>query len=120
MSGTLATQLFLMRLRPLLAAGKVAWKPRNRRKTWEFMQDEELRVEDALEIISNLKAEERAKGPEPDDDGSPGDVMVFFHSYTRKAARGGEILLYIKLKIWTDTNGDAGIVMSFHDEGNYE
>jgi len=30
------------------------------------------------------------------------------------------ILLYIKLKIWTDTNGDAGIVMSFHDEGNYE
>jgi hypothetical protein len=46
--------------------------------------------------------------------------MVFHQPYTRQAPAGDMILLYIKLKIWTDTNGDAGIVMSFHDEGNYE
>lgn len=120
MGGSLATQLFLLRLKPLLAARKLAWKPRNKRKTKEFMLDEGLSEDDACEIISKLKPEHQAKGPEPDDDGSPGDVMVFYHPYTRQAPPGDEILLYIKLKIWTDTNGDAGIVMSFHDEGNYE
>ena len=46
--------------------------------------------------------------------------MVFHHPYTRRAAPGGAILQYIKLKIWTDADEDAGIVMSFNDEGNYE
>lgn len=120
MNGSLATQLFLLRLEPLLAARKLAWKPRNRRKTMEFMLDEGLNEEDAYEIIADLKPEHYAKGPEPDNDGSSGDVMVFYQPYTRQSPPGGKILLYIKLKIWTDTNGDAGIVMSFHDEGNYE
>lgn len=120
MGGTLATQLFLMRLKPLLAARKLAWMPRNWRKTREFMLDEELSEEDAYEIIADIRPEHYAKGPEPDDDGSPGDVMVFYLPYARQAPPGDKILLYIKLKIWTDTNGDAGIVMSFHDEGNYE
>lgn len=120
MDATLAAQLFLMRVRRLLAAGKLVWNPRNKRKTMEFMEREDLKVEDALGIIADLKPGEHAQGPEHDDDGSPGDVMVFFHPYTLQATPGGEILLYIKLKIWTDTNGDAGIVMSFHDEGNYE
>jgi hypothetical protein len=120
MSGTLAAQLFLMRLKPLLAARKLAWKPRNRRKTREFMLAEGLSEEDAYEIIANLKPEYYAKGPEPDDDESPGAVMVFYQPYTRQAPPGDEILLYIKLKIWADpdTGEDAGIVMSFHDEGN--
>lgn len=90
------------------------------RKTKEFMLGEGLIEEDAYVIIANLKPEHYTKGPEPDDDGSPGDVMVFHHPYTRQASPGDMILLYIKLKIWTDTDGDAGIVMSFHDEGNYE
>jgi hypothetical protein len=120
MGGTLATQLFLLRLKPLLAARKLAWKPRNRRKTREFMLDEGLSEEDAYEIIADLRPEHYAKGPERDDDGSDGDVMVFYHPYTRQAPPRDEILLYIKLKIWTDTDGDAGIVMSFHNEGNYE
>ena len=120
MGGSLAPQLFLLRLKPLLAARKLAWKPRNRRKTLEFMLDEGLSEDDACEIISKLKPEYQAKEPEPDDDGSPGDVMVFYHPYTRQAPPGDKILLYIKLKIWTDTNGDAGIVMSFHEEGDYE
>jgi len=120
MGGTLATQLFLIRLKPLLAARRLAWRPRNRRKTRDFMLDEGLCEEDAYGIIAGLKPEHVAKGPEPDDDGSPGDVMVFHHPYTRRAPPGNEILLYIKLKIWTDAGEDAGIVMSFHDEGNYE
>ena len=120
MGGSLAAQLFLMRLKPLLAARKLAWKPRNRRKTMEFMLNEGLGEEDAYKIIAELRFEHYAKGPESDDDGSPGDVMVFYHPYARQAPPGDKILLYIKLKIWTDTNGDAGIVMSFHDEGNYE
>lgn len=120
MGGSFAAQLFLIRLKPLLAARKLAWKPRNRRKTMEFMLDEGLSEEDAYEIIEDLRPEHYAKGPEPDNDGSPGDVMVFHQPYTRQAPAGDMILLYIKLKIWTDTNGDAGIVMSFHDEGNYE
>ena len=120
MGGSIATQLFLLRLKPLLAARKLAWKPRNRRETMEFMLNEGLSEEDAYAIIAELKPEHLAKGPESDEDGSPGDVMVFYHPYTRQAPSGDKILLYIKLKIWTDTNGDAGIVMSFHDEGNYE
>jgi len=118
MSGSLATQLFLMRLKPLLAAQKLSFKFRNPRKSREFMLEEGLHEEDAREIISNIRADHYYKGPEPDDDGSPGDVMVFFYPYQRQAPPGRRILLYIKLKIWTDTDGDAGIVMSFHDEGN--
>jgi len=118
MSGSLAAQLFLRRLKPLLEARKLEWKPRNWRKTREFIQEEGLRTEDALAIICDLRADHFWRGPEPDDDGSPGDVMVFIYPYERQARN--KISLYIKLKIWTDTQGDAGIVMSFHDEGNYE
>ena len=28
--------------------------------------------------------------------------------------------IYIKLKIWTNANGDSGVVMSFHEEGEYD
>ena len=120
MSGSLATQLFLRRLKPLLEAQKIEWKPRNRRKTWEFMLEEGLSEDDAYGIIAGLQPAHYAKGPEPDDDGSSGDVMVFHYPYVRLAPPGHTILLYIKLKIWTDAQGDVGIVMSFHDEGNYD
>lgn len=120
MRGPPAAQIFLGRLSPLIAAGKIAWQPRNRRKTYEFMLEEALRTEDALAIISDLRDEHFFQGPEPDIDGSPGVVMVFLYPYKRQASPRNEILLYIKVKIWTDTHGDAGIVMSFHDEGNYE
>lgn len=84
------------------------------------MLEEGLSEDDAYEIISKLQPEHYAKGLDPDDDGTPGDVMVFFLPYKRQTPPENEILLYIKLKIWTDISGDAGIVMSFHDEGNYE
>lgn len=119
MSSALKAQLFLIRLKPLLDAQKLLWRPRNQRKTMEFMLDEGLVVDDALEIIASLKPEHYVSGPEPDDDGSPGNVMVFHCPYIREAPPGDKILLYIKLKIWADINGDAGIIMSFHEEGNY-
>ncbi len=37
MDATLAAQLFLMRVRRLLAAGKLVWNPRNKRKTGDVM-----------------------------------------------------------------------------------
>jgi len=84
------------------------------------MQTEGLRTEDAFQIIGDLRADHVWRGPESDKDGTPGDVMVFLYPYKRLAPQKDELLLYIKLKIWTDPQGDAGIVMSFHDEGNYE
>lgn len=109
---------FLSRLRPLLKVGALDFKPRNPRKTWEFMLAEGLAEEDAYDIIAKLGPEHYQRGPEPDDDGSDGDVMLFYYPYARLFPPCDRIHLYIKLKIWTDTNGDAGIVMSFHDEGN--
>jgi len=60
-----------------------------------------------------LAPEHYYRGPDADDDGSPGNVMVFLYPYKGMA-------LYIKLKIWTYSQGDAGIVMSFHQEGAHE
>lgn len=120
MGTPLAPYLFLSRLKPIIAERKLSWDPRNRRKTKEFMLEEGLTEDDAYEIIEGLGPEHYTWGPRPDDNGSPGEVWLFFHPYTRQTPPGDEILLYIKLKIWTDANGDAGIVMSFHDEGNYE
>lgn len=39
--------------------------------------------------------------------------MVFFYPYK-------DMTLYIKLKIWSDSHGDAGVVLSFHKEGEYD
>lgn len=120
MGGSLAPHVFLYRLKPLVTERKLTWDPRNQRKTKEFMIEEGLNEEDAYEIIERLGPEHYEWGPRPDDNGSQGEVWLFFYPYTRQRPCADKILLYIKLKIWTDTNGDAGIVMSFHDEGNYE
>ncbi len=77
------------------------------------MLKEGLAEEDVNDMIARLEAKHYHEGPSPDDDGSAGDVMVFLYPY--KTA-----MLYIKLKIWTDAGGDAGVVMSFHEEGMYE
>jgi hypothetical protein len=64
-----------MRLKPLLKAQKLSFKPRNLRKTRDFMLAESLREEDAYAIIEQLGPEHYQWGPDRDDDGSPGDVM---------------------------------------------
>jgi len=111
---------FLTRLKPLLRARALAFDPRNPKKTWAFMLEEGLGEEDAYDIIAKLGQEHYRRGPEPDDNGSPGEVMIFHYPYARLFYPFDRILLYIKLKIWVakDTGEDAGIVMSFHDEGN--
>jgi len=86
----------------------------------EFLLKERLKEEDIYKIVADLKPEHYYQEPEPDDDGSPGEVMVFFYPYKRQAPPNENIRLYINLKIWTDIDGDAGVVMSFHDEGNYD
>jgi len=77
------------------------------------MLREGLSEEDVFNIIACLGQEHYQGGPYPDDDGSSGDVMIFFYPYEKKR-------LYIKLKIWTDAQGDAGAVMSFHEERSYD
>ncbi len=120
MGWTLAPQFFLSRFLPLLADRKVVWDPRNRRKTMEFMLEEGLTEEDAYEIMERLGPEHYIWGPKPDDNGSPGEVWRFSFPFQRQIPPRSGIKLYIKLKIMTDTDGDAGIVMSFHDEDRYE
>jgi hypothetical protein len=113
LSKPFAAEVFLRRLRPLLADGKVVFQPRNAPKTWEFMLTKGLVEEDVFDVLKRLAPEHYHSGPADDRDGSAGDVMVFLY-------RSWGITLYIKLKIWTDTHGDAGVVMSFHEEGKYD
>jgi len=118
MKGVLAAQAFLDRLKPLLEAGALSFSPRNAKKTWQFMLDEGLGEEDAYAIIAKLGPEHYRWGPQPDDDGSVGEVMLFHFPYAQLFPPFERIQLYIKLKIQTGIHGDAGVVMSFHDEGN--
>ena len=113
MSKPFAADLFLKRLQPLLAARKVVFQPSNWRKTREFMLAEGLDEEDVFDILARLKPEHYRRGPEGDRDGSGGNVMLFFYPHEK-------LTLYIKLKIWSDAHGDAGVVMSFHEEGKYD
>ena len=113
MNDSLAASIFLMRLKKLIEKGKLLFKPRNRVKTMQFMFDEGLSVADILDYIKELQPENFYSGPTADDNGTKGDVMVFFREYKNTK-------LYIKLKIWTDENGDEGVVMSFHKEGQYD
>lgn len=77
------------------------------------MLSEELSEEDALLFISKLRAEHHEEGPNDDHNMTPGSVCVFLYPYKN-------IRLYIKLKLLVSKNGEAGAVLSFHDEGNYD
>ncbi|HUW42093.1 MAG TPA: hypothetical protein VMV90_13900 [Rectinemataceae bacterium] len=112
-----AAQEFLDRLQPLLEAGALRFEPRNRKKTWEFMLAEGLGEEDAYDIVARLGPADYEWGPEPDDNGTVGDVMLFSCPFTRLLPPSDRIRLYIKLKIWTGIDGDTGLVMSFHEWG---
>jgi hypothetical protein len=113
LGSALAIALFLSRVKELIRVGKLVFQPRNWRKTLEFMLQEGLTEEDVFGVIARLEARHSYEGPSLDDDGSAGDVMVFLYPYIKTR-------LYIKLKIWTDAHGNAGVVMSFHEEGMYE
>ncbi|MCQ2593300.1 MAG: hypothetical protein MJ188_11015 [Treponema sp.] len=113
MNNSLAASIFLLRLKKLIDENKLLFKPRNRQKTMQFLFDEGLSVLDVINYVKSLTPENFYSGPSPDDNGSEGDVMIFLKEYK-------DTKLYIKLKIWSDKNGDAGVVMSFHKEGQYE
>jgi hypothetical protein len=108
-----AASLFLEDLKPLLAAGKVVFDRRSRRKMQEFLLREGLTEEDVLEIVGCLEPRHHVWGPDADDDGSEGDVMRFRYPY--EGSR-----LYIKLKIVSAAGGNSGAVLSFHEEGTYD
>jgi hypothetical protein len=109
-SKSIGAQVFLKRFLPLVTTGNVVFEPRNGPKTRQFLLDNDLTVEDAFGIVLQLRAEECVEGPEGDRDGTAGSVMVFHH-------RWGSKVLYVKLKLWSDETGDAGLLMSMHEEG---
>ena len=96
----------------LLEKGKIKFDPRNN-KTRDFMFEYDLNVEDVFNILKQLKPCHYFQGPEKDHNGTPGNVMMFLYKYE-------DILIYIKLKIWTDAKGNEGVIMSFHKEGTYD
>ena len=55
MSSQLAVAVFLERPRRLLAAGRVVFRPANRRKSWEFLLAEGLNEEDVLDTVFRLR-----------------------------------------------------------------
>ena len=70
-------------------------------------------IDDVFDYLKKLEPSNYYDGPKDDRNGTPGDVMMFLYPY--KNTR-----IYIKLKNWTDKNGDSGVVISFHEEGEYD
>ena len=112
LNNLIAAQLFIQKLKPLLEQNKVVFDPRNQ-KTQRFLLQEDMNVEDVFEYLKKLEPANYFDGPKEDRNGKPGDVMMFLYPYKKTRT-------YIKLKIWTNANGDSGVVMSFHEEGEYD
>ena len=103
---------FLSKLKVLLDENKIVFDPRNQ-KTQNFLLREDMDIDDVFDYLKKLEPSNYYDGPKDDRNGTPGDVMMFLYPY--KNTR-----IYIKLKIWTDKNGDSGVVISFHEEGEYD
>ena len=108
----IAAQIFLSKLKVLLDENKIVFDPRNQ-KTQNFLLREDMDIDDVFDYLKKLEPSNYYDGPKDDRNGTPGDVMMFLYPY--KNTR-----IYIKLKIWTDKNGDSGVVISFHEEGEYD
>jgi len=113
LSSVLGAPFFLQRLKPLIDNGRVFFAPRNQPKTRQFLLDTGWSQNDIFCILKKLESQHYYAGPEPDHDGTASKVMVFIYPHE-------SLKLYIKLKIWTDAEGDAASIMSFHEEGQYE
>ena len=112
MNNLIAAQLFIKKLKPLLEKNKVVFDPRNQ-KTQMFLLQEDMNEDDVFEYLKELEPSNYFDGPKDDRNGKPGDVMMFLYPYKKTS-------IYIKLKIWTDEKGDSGVIMSFHEEGEYD
>lgn len=112
LNNIIAAQIFLAKLKVLLDKNKIVFDPRNQ-KTQNFLLREDMDIDDVFDYLKKLEPSNYYDGPKDDRNGTPGDVMMFLYPY--KNTR-----IYIKLKIWTDKNGDSGVVISFHEEGEYD
>ena len=112
MNNIIAAQLFIKRLKPLLANKKVIFAPRNQ-KTQLFLMQEGMNTDDVFAYLEKLDSSNYFDGPKEDHNGTSGDVMMFLYPYKKTR-------IYIKLKIWKANNSDSGVVMSFHEEGDYD
>ena len=112
LNNIIAAQIFLSKLKVLLDENKIVFDPRNQ-KTQNFLLREDMDIDDVFDYLKKLEPSNYYDGPKDDRNGTPGDVMMFLYPY--KNTR-----IYIKLKIWTDKNGVSGVVISFHEEGEYD
>lgn len=114
MNNIIAAQLFIKRLKSLLADHKerISFDPRNK-KSQLFMMQEGINSDDVFAYLEKLEPSNYFDGPKADHNGTAGYVMMFLYPY--KQTR-----IYIKLKIWEDKNGDSCVVISFHEEGEYD
>lgn len=112
LNNIIAAQIFLSKLKVLLDENKIVFDPRNQ-KIQNFLLREDMDIDDVFDYLKKLEPSNYYDGPKDDRNGTPGDVMMFLYPY--KNTR-----IYIKLKIWTDKNGDSGVVISFHEEGEYD
>lgn len=112
LNNIIAAQIFLSKLKVLLDENKIVFDPRNQ-KTLNFLLREDMDIDDVFDYLKKLEPSNYYDGPKDDRNGTPGDVMMFLYPYKNTRS-------YIKLKIWTDKNGDSGVVISFHEEGEYD
>lgn len=105
---------FLDRLSKILATGNIYYAPRRQSKSRDFMLKHGLNHQEMFDELLKLTTSDYYRGPTPDHNGFPGDVMEFTHDFSG-------ISVYIKLKIYMAKNGnDCCNIMSFHDEKNYD
>lgn len=104
-------ELFLSTVKRFIRERKIviAYRPKNR----NFMLEHGLTSDDIFDMINNLTGRTRHLPPENDRNGSDGTVMVFFAPYK-------DFEIYIKIKIIFDEEKEGGVVISFHEEGEYD
>lgn len=114
MNNIIAAQLFINRLKALLENHKerITFDPRNQ-KTRLFLIQEGMNTDDIFAFLGKLEPSHYYDGPKDDHNGTPGYVMMFLYPYNNTR-------IYIKLKIWEDKDGDSGVIISFHEEGDYD
>lgn len=99
-------EFLLKRLRIVLASPKhfvLVPRPENRACLMEL----NLALQDVVTTLRSLIATDYVKGPEADENGSPGEVWVFKKLLKRR-------VLYIKFKLYDDNGVEKLTIISFH------
>lgn len=99
-------ELFLKRVRSVatdLDSIYFVPRPENRK----CIVDLNLTIEDIAKVLRGLSAADYAKGPEADENGSPGEVWVFKPRLKRSD-------VYVKFKLYDDGGREKMTIISFH------